>query len=155
MSANPYVQYYSNQAKTGQSGGGINGFVAPRYQAGFGFRNILTSFMPFFKSAGKTLLDTGVGLGKDLIEGDLNKANVMGNIRKRGISAAKGLAADACEELKRREQTGSGKKKKKKSANPVIKGSKKTVSQSELKKLLTSADQVKKKKKKSKKSTWP
>lgn len=153
MSGNPFVQYYNHQAKTGQVGGGVNGFVAPRYQAGFGFKNILTSFMPFLKNAGKKLLDTGLGLGKDLIEGELTKENVLGNIRKRGMSAAKGLAEDACEELKRRKQTGEGNKKKKKknSGCGCIKGSKQTLSSSELKKLLTSADQTKKTKKKKKK----
>lgn len=152
MSRNPYLSYYNAQAKTGQVGEGLHGFVAPRYQAGFGFKSILTSFMPFFKSAGKTLLDTGVGLGKDLIEGDLTKDNVLSNIRKRGVSAAQGLADDACEELKRRKQSGSGKKKKKKTSCMCIKGSKKSISTSQIEQLL-SGKQLQKKKNKKKRKT--
>lgn len=149
---NPFIGYFEQQAKSGQVGGGIRGFVAPRYQAGFGFS--LASFMPFLKSAGKTLLDSGVGLGKDLIEGELTKDNVLGKIRKRGISAAKGLAEDACDELKRRNQTGGGakrSKKKKTTSDPPIKTKKKTKSSSELKKLLASlGGKVAKKKRKKK-----
>lgn len=109
--------------------------------------------MPFLKSAGKTLLDTGVGIGKDYIEGELSNDNIMSSLRKRGASAAKGLAEDACEELKRRKQSGGGKKKKK-TGCICIKGRAKTISPSQIDKLLK-VKQLKKKKTKKKSIQWP
>lgn len=151
MTHNPYLNYYDTQARTGQVGGGLAVFTAPRYQTGFGFRSLFTNFLPFVKNAGKTLLNSGVAVGKDLFEGE----DVMKSLKKRGKAAAAGLAEDACDELRRRNQTGGGAKKKKKKKSAKDKKAAASLSTAELKKLLKAsiaATKSKKSKRKAKKT---
>lgn len=150
MAGNPYINYYDKQAETGQVGGSITAFTAPRYQTGFGFRSMLTNFLPFVKNAGKTLLNSGVGIGNDILSGE----NVMQSLKKRGKAAATGLAEDACEELARQKQSGGGGTKRKKSHKKGLKKAGTSLTSAQLKKLLkASIVATKPKKKKSAKKS--
>src|SRR5437899_1063327 len=98
---NPYREYYRQQAKSGQVGGGV--YFGD--QTGLGFRSFFTGVMPFLKRAGKTILDTGVGIGSDIFDGK----PIIDTLKSRGISAAETLADEACDEIrKRKTQKGSG-----------------------------------------------
>jgi hypothetical protein len=145
MSTNYYSDYYQNQAQSGQT---QNNHQVGRGQRGLGFKSFMSGLVPYFKSAGKTLLNTGVGIGADIFQGK----NVLDTLKTRGIDAAKDLAVDACDELRLgKAQRGSGvrrtrkllKKTKKCKTRKCLKKRSKTLSAS-LVKLLSSRKYQKK-----------
>ncbi|KAI1302116.1 hypothetical protein HDE_02632 [Halotydeus destructor] len=130
MASNPYVNYYMYQSKTGKASGAPN-------QRGYGFKSFMGGFLPFLKSAGQTLLNTGVGIGSDVIDGH----DIFDAVKHRGYTAAQQLADDACDRIstKRRNQSGSGARKKrrvKKCGRKCIKRKAQKRATSLLKKLL-------------------
>jgi hypothetical protein len=141
MSNNPFIDYYQNQAISGQTGGG---FYSD--QTGLGFKSFFTGMMPFLKKAGKTLFDTGVGIGTDIWEGK----PIIDTLKSRGISAAEALGEEACDELRarkaRKTQEGTGRRKKRCQSTACIKRRARSASKSVLQQLLAVKDQKLKKK---------
>lgn len=113
--SNYYSDYYDQQAQTGQTS---HNRSSGRNQRGLGFKSFVSGLLPFIKKAGKTLLNTGVGIGGDLFEGK----NVIDSLKTRGITAAEDIAEEACDELRsRKAQKGSGLRRRKKATRKTRK----------------------------------
>ena len=105
--ANPYVEYYTNQAGTG-----LTGFQGYRYQRGHGFfGNLYSSIIkPLAKYFGKKALSTGVQMGKDILSGQ----NFKESAKKRLIDLGEEAGYDGIKRAKQYFQTGKGRKRRRK-----------------------------------------
>ena len=107
MTTNSFESYYVNQA-----GSGIAGFSGVKYQRGHGFFGRLLSgaVLPILKYLGKKALNTGVGIGSDIIQGENIKSSMKKRLKKTGFD----IAEDTYNKLQNYKQKGSGKRRKKK-----------------------------------------
>ena len=106
MTTNSFESYYVNQA-----GSGIAGYSGLKYQRGHGFFGRLLSgtVLPILKYLGKKALNTGVGIGSDVIQGE----NLKSAMKKRLKTTGFDIADDAYNKLKEYKQKGSGRRRKK------------------------------------------
>ena len=105
MTTNSFENYYVNQA-----GSGIAGFSGVKYQRGHGFFGKIFSgaVLPILKYLGKKALNTGVGIGSDIIQGENLKQSMKKRIKKTGFD----IADDAYNKLQNYKQKGSGKRRR-------------------------------------------
>lgn len=87
MARNPFLLYYSKQAQTGA---GIPVFEGDRYQRGYGFREWISPLLPVLKNVGKSLLSTGVDVGRDVV---MEGTPFRESIKRRGPRAAQTIAS--------------------------------------------------------------
>ena len=113
MASNPYINYYINQA-----GSGIGGFQGARFQRGQGFfGNVFKSaILPLLKYFGKQALSTGVDVANDALAGE----NVLESLKTRGKMAARNIASDAGDRVKRYAQTGTGRRRRRRRTNLAL-----------------------------------
>jgi hypothetical protein len=120
--ANPYEDYYLNQA-----GNGLAGFEGDRYQKGSGFFSSLWKFLaPGAKLLGRKFLGHAADLGSDILKGEDFKESA----KKRLKLAGKDVLNEAVERAKSFAQNGSGTRRKRrtkrsKKSKPKRKTSKK------------------------------
>src|SRR5271165_5266492 len=102
--ANPYEDYYLNQA-----GNGLAGFEGDRYQKGSGFFSSLWKFLaPGAKLLGRKFLGHAADLGSDILKGEDFKESA----KKRLKLAGKDVLNEAVERAKSFAQKGSGRRRK-------------------------------------------
>ena len=83
-----YSDYYNAQL-----GNGINVYSGRSFQSGHGFGGALLGLMrsatPLWKTVGKSLFRAGVGVAKDMMEGETFKKSM----KRQGVGALKSLAS--------------------------------------------------------------
>lgn len=106
MTTNSFENYYVNQA-----GSGIAGYSGIKYQRGHGFFGRLLSgtVLPILKYLGKKALNTGVGIGSDIIQGE----NLKNSMKKRLKTTGFDIADDAYNRLQNYKQKGTGRRRRK------------------------------------------
>ena len=104
--ANPYSEYYTNQA-----GNGIPGYGGIRYQRGKGlFSKVLPGVvMPLLKYLGKTALSTGYDIAKDTAHGSDFKKALKHRLAETGIN----IAEEGIKKAREYTQRGLGRRKRK------------------------------------------
>jgi hypothetical protein len=105
MLANPYLNYYTNQA-----GSGLSGYDGVRFQRRNGFfSNIFRSaILPVMKYLGRNLANTGIKVASDALSGE----NVLESLKTRGKETAQTIAEDAGNRLTKFAQTGTGRRRR-------------------------------------------
>ena len=117
---NPYVNYYVNQAGTGNVS-----FSGVRYQRGNGFLGrwfgkALTKLLPVLKYVGKQGLKTAINVGSDVLAGETLKESGSKRIKE----TAKEVLEDGVKKIESL-QSGSGKRSKTRNQNLKQKSKKK------------------------------
>jgi hypothetical protein len=136
--ANPYEDYYLNQA-----GNGLAGFEGDRYQKGSGFFSSIWKFLaPGAKLLGRKFLGHAADLGSDMLKGEDFKELA----KKRLKLAGKDVLNEAVERAKSFAQKGNGRRRKRRTKRSKKKSKTKRKTSSKKKKTTKSKKRSVKKK---------